>query len=190
MINDLSQRRSLSRIRRTMARRGRFPRGGVVGQKRKSNWIGPADQTYLAIAGGNSVIHSSFVPSAVGFLAPTIVRTRGIVDLHGTTLVADVDFGGAYGICVVSDEAFAAGTASIPRPFDDADWGGWLVWGAFARHQEFLDGTGTALPNWSENIDSKAMRKVGNNETIVALVESQTGSFDFAFTFRMLQLLS
>jgi len=39
-------------------------------------------------------------------------------------------------------------------------------------------------------VNSKAMRKIGNNETLVLMAESQTGGFDIAMHLRILFLLS
>ncbi len=131
-----------------------------------------------------------FAPETASMLRPTIVRTRGILSIRPQTFGADLAIGGAFGVCVVSDEAFAAGSGSIPRPFDDADWGGWLVWRSFEDFYEFGDSTGVRRQAIQMEIDSKVMRKVTVNETIVFMCESQTGALNVAAHLRMLLLLS
>ncbi len=121
------------------------------------------------------------------------MRTRGEVGIVPQSFAADVTVGGAFGVCIVSDEAFAAGTASIPRPFDDANWGGWFMWQSFFGVFEFADATGRVGLNANTlryQVDSKAMRKVGQNETVVLMCESQTGAFDIAMHLRLLFLMS
>jgi len=174
-----------------MARRSNFPRGGAVSPRRQTTWIAPADQESVAVVGGTSVIIGSFSPSAFFMLKPTIVRTRGECSVRPSSFGADVAISGAFGVGVVSDEAFAAGAASIPRPFDDADWGGWLMWQSFTRRLEFISGIGV-IPdaNWTWQIDSKAMRKVSDNETVVLMCESQTGDLNIAMHLRILLKLS
>ncbi len=174
--------------------RARFPRGRSGQRSRRvSTWVAPADQDTVSVASGASVIVASFDASGNGMLAPTIVRSRGEVAVRNTAFGADVVIGGAFGICVVSDEAFAAGTASIPRPFDDADWGGWFVWQSFESLFSFDDATGNLGVNNTSlryQVDSKAMRKVSDGETIVMMAESQTGALVIAMHIRMLLLLS
>ncbi len=125
-------------------------------------------------------------------ILPTVVRVRGEVSVMPTVTNTGVKIGFAYGLAVVSDEAFAAGAASIPGPFRDAAWGGWFVWGA--GRFEWVVGTNVGIlgqsANWSREVDSKAMRKIGTNETIVFMVESQIGALDISMHLRLLFLLS
>ncbi len=122
--------------------------------------------------------------------AATIMRTRGQVSIIPQAVSADVAIAGAFGIGIVSQEAFAAGVASIPEPFSDGDWGGWFVWRAFTYRLEFIDASGTEFPNWTLEIDSKAMRKVSTNEVAVLVAESQAGAFAIATPVRLLVKLS
>ena len=153
-----------------MARRTHRTFGHSKG--RLTQWVGPANQAYGAVASGGATIIASFSFEE----ALTIVRTRGVVSVIPQTAAADVDVVGAFGIGVVTQEAFAAGVASIPEPFTDADWGGWFVWRTFAFRQEFSDATGILLQNYNFEIDSKAMRKVSPNEVMVVVSESQVGA--------------
>ncbi len=176
-----------------MPRRSRPTPFRTGGRKRVTTWVGPADQDSVAVASGASVIIASFVPASNGMLAPTIVRSRGEVAIRNSVVASDQDIGGAFGICIVSDEAFAAGTASIPRPFDDSDWGGWFVWQSFKSQFELRDSTGASGLNETSlryQVDSKAMRRVSDNETVVMMCESQTGALLAAMHVRMLFLMS
>jgi len=163
---------------------------GNVGPRRQSTWIAPADQSYISVASGTSGIISFFDPAAAGLVAPTVVRTRGAVSIRPSVFNADVAISGAFGAAIVTDQAFAAGAASLPRVFDDADWGGWFMWRSFAHHYEFHDPTGTLLGSWDAEVDSKAMRKVTDNETIILMCESQTGGLQIAMPLRFLLKMS
>ncbi len=170
--------------------RSRFGHRAVGGPKRAVQWVGPADQNVISVASGASAIVASFDPGGNSMIRPTIVRTRGMVSIRPQSFAGDLSIGGAFGVAIVSDEAFAAGTASIPRPFDDANWGGWMVWRSFFYQLEFADVTGFIIGDRVLEVDSKAMRKVGDNETVVLMVESQTGAFNIGMHLRQLFKLS
>ncbi len=172
--------------------RPRFGGGGRGRRdRRKTTWVAPADQDVVSVSTGGASLVASFDASANAMLAPTIVRTRGIVSIFPQTFGADVQIGGAFGVCVVSDQAFAAGVASVPDPWDEAFWGGWYVWQPFSFRMEFSDTTGLLLPaNVSFEVDSKAMRKITEDETIVMIAASQTGAFNISMHLRTLLMLS
>jgi len=96
-----------------------------------------------------------------------------MVSIKPSAFSADVDIVGAIGMGIVSDQAFAAGVASVPGLWDDPQWDGWYVWRSFAFHYEFHDATSTGLASLEFEVDSKAMRKVTDNETCVVVVESE-----------------
>ena len=142
---------------------------------RLTDWVGPAAQGYVTVSAGGATIIAS-----LAFEDPaTIIRTRGMVSIIPQSHNADLNIVGAFGIGVVSAEAAAAGVASVPEPFSDADWGGWFVWRSFAYTLEALAGAeqfSVILYDWNFEIDSKAMRKVTSNEVMVVVVESQAGA--------------
>ena len=144
--------------------------------KRKTVWIGTATGVQVTVGSGLSVIHSSFNPAALSILAGTVVRVRGLAQFFMTAFGVDRTIHGAYGLAVVSDEAFAAGAGSIPRPHDDDDWPGWLVHGYYSAHLQFQSATSELVFPHQYVIDSKAMRKVGPNETLVWVVEDNSST--------------
>ena len=153
------------------------------GPRRKTTWIGAADQDSIAIATGASGIIGSFP-----FGGPaTIVRVRGILNIQPQTAAADLSISGAFGACFVQNEAFAAGAASLPRPFDDSSGNAWFVHQFVSYRLEFLDATGVISPmGFRADIDSKAMRKVNENLTMVFMYESQSGAANVTAHMRML----
>jgi len=170
-----------------MARRSRIV---ARGSARKTTWIGPADQGFVSVGTAGNVILSSFDPAANGLPQPTIVRSRGIVTVVPTVFPGDIEIEGAFGIAVVSDQAFAAGQASIPGPWTESGWDGWFVWGTFAVAYEEETNAGMMLSSVSQVVDSKAMRKVHDNETIVLMAEARGIAFRIAMQIRMLAKLS
>ena len=107
-----------------------------------------------------------------------------------TSVAADVIMVGAFGLGVVMDRAFAAGVASVPGPFTDASWEGWFVWRSFSNVYEFHTAASALLLSVSQEVDSKGMRKVSADETIVLVAESQSGGFDISMPIRLLLKLS
>ena len=133
------------------------------------------------MAGNNSVL----IQENAGLGNATIVRTRGMLDVRPQAFSADISVIGAVGFGIVSDEAFAAGAAGVPGPWTNSDWSGWFVWQAFSYLYDMTTDVGRlVLP--SSQFDSKAMRKVGINETVVVVCESQADAVNISIPFRML----
>ena len=74
----------------------------------------------------------------------------------------------------MSSAAFAIGQTAVPTPITEADWPGWLY------HQfgdcrvvtaTIADGVNASGANFRMEIDSKAMRKQGADETLMAVLE-------------------
>ena len=168
----------------------RFRRPRVVGQRRLTQWVAPALQEFVTVASTTKVIISSFDAQNFALLRPTVVRTRGEIAIRASTYAADLNIVGAFGICVVSTDAFAAGVASIPGPFTDAEWNGWFVWRSFSYVVEQSSDVGVMQAAKFQEIDSKAMRKIATNETIVQVAESFLGTFQISTPLRMLLKLS
>ncbi len=161
------------------------------GPKRQVRWIGPADQGFISVTSTSSTLVASFNPSGAGMDRPTIVRTRGSVSLAPVVgIAADVDIVGAYGMCIVTDNAFGQGVAAVPQPFDDASWSGWLVWRSFSIRFENNGALTGHINQLVQEVDSKAMRKVAADETVIVVAQSQVGAFDISSPLRQLYKLS
>ena len=158
---------------------------GRSGARRLTQWLGPALQDFLSVADGGATLISS-----LSFEEPlTVTRVRGMVSLRASS-AADLNIVGAYGEGIVSTEAFNAGVASIPEPFTDADWGGWFVWRSFSYRFDSITQAGVFTTDWNFEVDSKAMRKVQPNETLVAVAESFNGAYSISAPLRTLLKLS
>ncbi len=149
---------------------------------RLTQWLGPAFQGYVSVASGGATLISTAT-----FEDPvTLMRSRGMVSITPTAVSADLDLVGAFGVGIVSAEAAAAGVASMPEPYSDSDWGGWVVWRSFAYHFEFATAAAVNYPRFDFEVDSKAMRKISASETIVTIAESVTGAFEISSNLRRL----
>ncbi len=84
---------------------------------------------------------------------------------------ASESYSGAYGSVVVTEQAVAAGVASIPTPVTD-DTSDWFQLLQFAGRFRFLSGIGFEDSNSWREFDSKAMRKVDFGSTAVEVLET------------------
>jgi len=157
-----------------MARRFTRIIGGRERQVRQNLWLGIND-TATVVAGSTSTLLTSLNAAALALRPFTIVRTRLRIFIESDQAAASELMHAAYGRMVVSDQAAAAGTASVPAPLTNTD-APWYVWEALFNKFLFGDATGFLEPSGTMiEVDSKAMRKVGNNEDVVSVIEMGTG---------------
>ncbi len=98
---------------------------------------------------------------------------------------------GAVGIAIASDQAFTAGVSSLPTPLSEASANVWLWHQYLSVHGEATD-VGEASSNQRIEIDSKAMRKLRDDDVIVAVmqvVETGVADMDVFFDSRALFML-
>ena len=93
---------------------------------------------------------------------------------------------GAFGMAIVTDAASAIGATAIPGPWTDSSWDGWFVWEPFGFRFESVTQVGVFMASREIVIDSKAMRKLNDEETIVMMVESEAEDFRLGIGLRML----
>jgi len=124
----------------------------------------------------------------------TMIRTRGQALIHfDPTSIADV-FLVAFGLGIFNADAFAVGITALPGPFSDVGW-------PWVYHKIVLFGPAVSATesevaigqNLWVDVDSKAMRKQRENETLGWVAEgsilSGGGTFDIAIASRHLYLL-
>jgi len=98
------------------------------------------------------------------------------------------DLSGAWGMCVVTDQAFAAGVASLPGPGTDAASDVWFVWQPFTARLILATAVGfDSLAGMSQVFDSKAKRIVEEGYQIAIIAENMgSAALRFAVSMRML----
>ena len=164
----------------------------VRGPKRLTQWgLGPGGSAGDSVSASSSVILGSGVTFGA---SGTVVRIRGNLQV---VLASFTSSGHGYhfamGIGVVTSAAFAAGIASIPTPLTEAAWDGWMYHRFGDVHGSLAAGsTSTGQGNgasFDTEVDTKAMRKVSDEMTVVAvieLVEVGTAVVDIFFDIRLL----
>ena len=109
-------------------------------------------------------------------LTETILRIRGNIHISGVPDAALESDQVGLGMIIASDPAVAAGGAALPGPIADPDapW----IWHQyvplFGLSSTAASDTAIGLQRLIE-IDSKAMRKVDRNETLVLMGELASG---------------
>ena len=175
-----------------MARTRGFPRPGRT--RRSVLWGQGPQEVDGAFTVSNTAIWSAGITTALGEI--TVVRTRGHVQAILTAAGSPGDgYRGVHGIAVVSDQAFGIGLTAVPNPIDESDWDGWL-WHSFFDiwlvMGTIADGANAFGAVSRIDIDSKAMRKWGSNQTIMGItqvVESGVATMEVFADTRMLAKL-
>jgi len=173
----------------------------VRSPRRKTSWqIGPETGTN---GSAQSITATGSTGASVGAQSAvdgnTLVRTRGELLLTLLAAAAAGDgFIGAFGIGVVTAQAFGIGITALPTPIDEEDWDGWLYHRYFSVvSSSIISDTVSSADDFANavsavlrvEIDSKAMRKVPENMTVAAVLqvtEVGTATMTWNFNSRML----
>ncbi len=106
---------------------------------------------------------------------------------NNTALPAAEDIFGAIGMAVVSDQASAAGIASLPTPITESESDLWYLWKAFGLVSELSVAGG--VNSMTFEFDSKAQRKVGDGEDLVTVVENGSATTGLGFLIQFRELI-
>jgi len=142
-----------------------MPRGRSAA-RRRTHWSEGSGAEAARGATGSIILFS--LPS--GHEGETVVRVRGLLALVLTTATGVGDgYFGAFGMAIVTTAAATAGVGSIPTPLTEAGWDGWLL----HRYFDVAKSVGDGGPGEYARLelDSKAMRKVNEDESIVGVAE-------------------
>ena len=151
-----------------------FRRGGGRihrAHRRGTFWArSPSDANVTVLAGLSAVIDSTALPQAEGV---TVIRMRGQIIVGSDQNAASEDWVGAVGACIVSDQAVAAGVASVPTPYTDQDSDLFFMHQYFGGSVEVVSAAGFDRRGMSVfPFDSKAMRKFAVGSTLAVIVEN------------------
>ena len=158
------------------------------GPKRSTLWI-QFDWTRATMTAEGGTLLFVLNTAASALLPFTVVRSHFMINAISDQGSANESQFGAFGIAVVSVQASTIGVSAIPTPVTDAGSDLFFV------HQYYIGhglGTGVAAPGGvnvnSWVIDSKAMRKVNEDEDIVVVGEfdSEGGGHIISAAGRML----
>ena len=150
------------------------------------------------ISGGTATqSFGSQAQSADATVQQTIVRIRGSAVVHMVAGAAADAMVVGLGLIVVTTDASAVSAVAVPSPIDDLD-SPWLYHQLFsfgpALGAEAADDVNVGITTARVEIDGKAQRKFGPNETLVwmwdATLHAGTPTFDGSCAVRNLVLLT
>ncbi len=155
----------------------RFTRGVGRAARRETSWF-DIPPTSVGIGATSVNLALSLTALELAKRPFTVVRTHLQIHLNTDQLIASELQFGAVGMCVVSDQAVAIGVTAVPTPITDLQSDLWFL------HQilinEFTLGTAVgfdARAGYQYTIDSKAMRKVNDDQDVILVLEgSNVGS--------------
>ena len=163
--------------------------------RRTPEWSGVL--VFTNISGGTATQSlGSQAQGSAAAVRQTIVRIRGSAVVHMVAGAAADAMVVGLGLIIVSEDALAAGAASIPSPIDDLD-SPWIFHQLFSlgpsTASEAADDTNLGLSTARIVIDNKAQRKIGPNEVLTFMWDTQlhagTPTFDGSAAVRCLSLL-
>ncbi len=164
-------------------RRSNFRIASRSSSKRQTEWVNLNFDAAVLSAVSSTLFTTSFVPLVSGL---TLIRMRGELIVSSLMNAATDAMTIAVGCILVSDEAVAAGVASIPSPITDAD-DDWLYYQWCSVQSGVLGAPGQGT-EFRFNVDNKAMRRFPAGKTLVAVAEasSEGGTVvtDFIFNCR------
>ncbi len=145
-----------------------FPRGRT--NRRETSWILLADLS-TALGAGVSVMSASLNAAALAMRPFTIVRVRGFIHLRSNQVAASETYAASMGWAVVSDQATAIGVTAVPTPITDRGSDLFFVYESLMGRIEPA-ATSTFEAGKFSRFESKAMRKVNDDQDIIVTVEN------------------
>ena len=154
-----------------MARSFSRSRGRSSSPRRESLWVDlGASATNLTAAGATLILSAN---AALLAMRPfTIVRTHMIWELSSDQVVATEVYSAAIAAAVVSDQAVGIGVTAVPTPITDQGSDLFFMWDAAIGKYEFHSDVGVQEVGILCDIDSKAMRRVNDDQDVVFVIEN------------------
>ncbi len=158
-----------------MANRVIRGRGIVRGPRRETVWAG-LEVSNVGVAANAKVLIATLNAAALALRPFTAVRTRLQLLWSSDQIATSENPFGGFGMIVVSDTASALGITAIPSPTGNPS-GNWFVWEGLntklivGTNVGFIEPAGQLV-----TVDSKAMRKVGDDEDIAVVVDNAHGT--------------
>ena len=161
------------------------------GRKTDYSWQGFAGQMQdmdLALANAAVGVGGS---SRLDIGVPlTLTRIHGVLQVVLNATAVDERCIVAFGLIVVSVNAISAGVASLPHPFTNAE-APWILHAYMAVDSGNEGAVNTNSLTATVVLDSKAMRRVKPDSSLVAVaeiaqVQDQGGTLDLQYGFRVL----
>ena len=143
---------------------------------RTTMWIG-SGVGITTVPESTKVLVSTLSSGSLLLRPFTILRTRMLIQWSSDQVAATETPEGDYAKMVVTDTAAAIGVTAVPDPssVDGDPEADWFLFQSLISRVAFSSAVGVTRMGWQYTVDSKAMRKVGPDDDIVAVV-SETGA--------------
>ena len=149
----------------------------IGGAKRQTNWFFLSAAT--TAINGSAVLVASLNAAGLAKRPFTVVRTHLMVYLRNDQLGASELVIAGVGMAVVSEQSSAVGVTAVPTPTTDLASDLWYLHRLMASSVQFSSVVGVqSTIGQSVQVDSKAMRKVNDDQDVILVVEgdaSQAG---------------
>jgi len=157
---------------RIARRSGRILRGGRM--RRESIWFVLQEVQTTMAAANTAVLVSQLNAAALALRPFTVVRTRQQWFASSDQQGAVENYEVALGQCVVSDQAAAIGITAVPTPFTDLGSDLWFLHEIQQGRFVFISGVGALEAGKDRSVDSRAMRKVEDGDTLITVLENSS----------------
>jgi len=144
---------------------------GRVGSDRLTHWAQIAP-VRTVLASGASVLTNFLTAADLAARPFTIIRVHLEISARSDQVAATENWMVGAGMCVISDQALAIGVTAIPTPITDLGSDLWFVHGILSGQFSFLSAVGAVSSEVSKDLDSKAMRKVNDDQDFALVVEA------------------
>ena len=161
-----------------------FQRGGRV--VRETMWIEISTVESTLSGAPTAVLANSLSVAALALRPFTIVRTRGVFHVRSDQVAASESYGGDMALAVVSDQASAIGVTAVPTPLTDKGSDLFFVYEQRFGQIGVSDATGIREVGFQSTFDSKAMRKVNDDQDVILVVENELAGVVLITSGRML----
>ncbi len=148
--------------------------------RRETSWldIEPVDVNFSAP--GSVAITHVMTAAELAKRPFTVVRTRVSLHIGSDQVAANEMQIGAFGLCVVSSQALAIGVTAVPTPLTDLASDLWFAHQIMMTDFFFVSAVGIDADGGAYfEIDSRAMRKVNDDQEIVLVGEAASTSLGF-----------
>ncbi len=145
------------------------------GQVRETIWISLPDIA-TSLASGVAVLTGVLNAAALALRPFTIVRTHVTWQLRSDQEAADESYGASIGFAIVSEQASAIGVTAIPTPITDRGSDLFFLYDIGFGRMANATAVGFTDVGVLQKVDSKAMRKVNDDQDLVIVAENSGAS--------------
>ncbi len=143
----------------------------VAGRRRDTLWlVVGVGATTMTISGGT--ITNSMNAAALAYRPFTVIRAIMDYSVRSDQAAALEEQTVAAGAAVVSDQAVAIGVTAVPTPITDRGSDLWFMHQTMFAEESSL--TDRSKPHGVWHVDSRAMRRVDDDQDIVFVLEINT----------------